>query len=221
MVNQTNGLQQRILETALQLAEARSWEEVHLHSIADELGITLDQIRRHYPQKDDIAEAWFDRADHAVLSERASEEFLALNSRERLRQIIMTWLGALAPHRRVTRQMLLYKLEFGHVHLLALGIMRISRTVQWFREAAYQGTTDLRRVVEETALTSIYLVTFARWLYDDSAGSEATARLLDRLLRRAEFCAHTLGRFIPTPYGRSYRTTPKPVHNRPTTSDSS
>jgi hypothetical protein len=48
---------------------------------------------------------------------------------ERLQHVICSWLDALEPHHRLTREMLAYKLEPGHIHLQALGVMRISRTV--------------------------------------------------------------------------------------------
>ncbi len=98
----------------------------------------------------------------------------------------MCWLTALSSHQRITGEMLLYKLEFGHIHLQALGIMRISRTVQWFLEAAHRDTTHMRRVVEEVAVTAIYLMTFTRWLQDRSPGSVYTAEFLDRRLRNVE-----------------------------------
>ena len=183
---------ERILDKALELGEAESWEAVRLHAVADELAIPLDEVRKSYPQKDDLVEAWFDRADRAVLGERAPDTFLALPARERLVYIIMTWLHALEPHRRLTRQMLAYKFEFGHIHLQALGLMRISRTVQWFREAACREATGLRRIMDESVLTTIYLATFARWLFDDSPDSSNTRRFLDRALRRCEVLEHNV-----------------------------
>ena len=191
MVN--NALADQILDTALSLAESSSWEQIHLYMIAQELEISLDQIRQNYPQKDDLAEAWFDRADSAVLSLGPSPDFLNLNVRERLHKVMMTWFEALAPHRRITKEMLLYKLELGHIHLQTLGIMRISRTVQWFREAAKIDTTSLRRILEETGTTAIYLMSFARWLNDDSPGFNQTRQFLDRLLLNAEQCATKIG----------------------------
>jgi hypothetical protein len=64
----------------------------------------------------------------------------------------------------VTGQMLLYKLEPGHIHLQVLGLMRVSRTVQWWREAAGRETLHLRRIAEETLLTGAYLRSFVHWL---------------------------------------------------------
>lgn len=175
-----------ILSTALDLGEVSSWEKLHLYGIAETLGISLDQIRRHYPQKDDLVEAWFDRADHAVLSMDASPDFFRLREAQRLEHVIMLWFEALSPHRTLTRQMLWYKLEFGHIHLQVLGIMRISRTVQWFREAARLESNNWLRILEESALTTIYLLAFSSWLYDDSRNYEKTRKLLKTHLRRAE-----------------------------------
>ena len=184
MPKQQPALQDRILDKALEQAEASSWEQLHLHAVAEALNITLDEIRQYFPQKDDLVEAWFDRADRALLSADHSKDFLDLPLYERLQQVIASWLDALAPHRRLTREMLAYKFEFGHIHLQALGIMRISRTVQWFSEAAYHDSTGLQRIIDECALTTIYLTTFARWLFDDSTNSRKSKDVLNAALRQ-------------------------------------
>jgi ubiquinone biosynthesis protein COQ9 len=177
-------LQDRILDKALEQAEASSWEQLHLHAVAEALDITLDEIRQYFPQKDDLVEAWFDRADRVLLSTAHSEDFFDLPLYERLHQAIVSWLDALAPHRRLTREMLAYKFEFGHIHLQALGIMRISRTVQWFREAACHDSTGLQRIIDECALTTIYLATFVRWQFDDSANCRNSKNFLNTALRQ-------------------------------------
>ena len=207
MLQQQTGLRERILDTALELAEASSWERLHLHTVAGVLHIGLDEVLSHYPQKDDLADAWFDRADRAMLGAERGLAFLDLPLRERLHQVICSWLDALAPHRRLTREMLAYKLEPGHVHLQALGIMRVSRTVQWFREAARQDRTGLRRLVDESVLTVIYLVVFARWLFDDSEDGRRSKALLETALGR------WLGsdRSVPAPSGASQAGIPAPL----------
>ncbi|MDQ2694628.1 MAG: TetR/AcrR family transcriptional regulator, partial [Pseudomonadota bacterium] len=159
---------ERIVDAALALAATRPWEAVRLHDVAAALGLTLDDLRRHFREKEDLVDAWFDRADAAMLRDAATAEFLALPGRARLHRAVMTWLGALAPHRRATRQMLLGKLEPGHLHVQIPALLRVSRTVQWLREAAGRDATYLHRAVEETALTTIYLLTVLRWLNDES-----------------------------------------------------
>jgi ubiquinone biosynthesis protein COQ9 len=201
MPTRKQNVAERILDKALELGESGSWDAVRLHSLAEALDLSLDEVRACYAQKDDLVEAWFDRADAAVLEQKASETFLALTPRERLRQVILAWLDALAPHRRLTREMLAYKLEPGHLHLQALGVMRISRTVQWFLEAAQVDVTGLERTLHESALSALYLATFARWLYDDSPQAERTRSFLDDRLRQWE----ALGGGLERLFGRRRR----------------
>ena len=184
MPEQATGLRDRILDTALEQAEASSWERLHLHRVAEALDITLDEVRQHFRQKDDLTEAWFDRADRAMLATQRSAGFRYRPLHERLQQVVTDWLAVLAPHRRLTREMLAYKLEPGHLHLQVPGLLRISRTVQWFREAAGQDSTGLRRILDETALTAIYLAAFTRWLFDDTAEGVRSRKYLDAALRR-------------------------------------
>lgn len=181
-MQQDSQLADRILDTALALAGNGSWEDLQLHDVAATLDIPLDRIREYYAQKDDLAEAWFDRADRVLLCWQPGEEFYGLPEVTRLRQVIMHWFDALQPQRRITREMLCYKLEFGHIHLQALGVMRISRTVQWFREAARLQARSLHRIAEEAAITGIYLAAFGRWLYDASPDSGETRRFLEAAL---------------------------------------
>jgi len=185
-------LRQQILDAALELAEQSSWEHVRLFDIAAKLEVNLDQVRGVYTQKDDLTDAWFDRADRAMLMDAASPEFLQLPTRGRLHRAIMSWLNAMSIHKRLTADMLRYKLELGHIHLQVLGIMRISRTVQWIMEAAHRDAVYTRRILEEIALTTIYLAAFNFWLRDDSLNSDRTARFLDSMLEKTEAASHFL-----------------------------
>ncbi len=180
-------LRDRIVDKALALAEqSGSWESVRLHQVAQTLPIALDDIRAHFREKEDIVDAWFDRADGALLAEAARSDVAAAPMRERLARTLLAWLKALAAHRRVTRQMILNKLEPGHVHYQIAGLLRVSRTVQWWREAVGCTAALPRRAFEEVGHTGIYLATFTHWMYDESEGSARTAAFLDRLLARTE-----------------------------------
>lgn len=187
-------LKDRIVDAALALAGETSWERVRLHDVAQRLGIELTDVHACFREKEDIVDAWFDRADRAMLGAAARPEMVALAPRERLQELLLMWLGVLAAHRRATREMILGKLEFGHVHFQWAGIMRVSRTVQWWREAAGRSAPLPWRAFEETALTSIYLATFACWMSDQSRDSSHTRQFLSRLLRAAEPCARWLPR---------------------------
>ncbi len=181
-----------ILDAAVRLAESGTWESLRLHQVAQELGIGLEDVRRHYRQKDDLVEAWYDKADRAMLTDAAQADYMNLNPRQRLHRSIMCWLDTLSVHRRISRDMLVYKFELGHIHLQIAGILRVSRTVQWMLESAHSESTHLQRVIEETTVTSIYLATFGFWMVDQSDRSKATREFLDNMLRRAETMAKLL-----------------------------
>ena len=174
---------QQILDCALNLADTCGWERLHLFEVAKELDIGLDTIAKHYQQKDDLVEAWFDRADQAMLARGQGGDLAALGAEKRLEELLMAWLGALAAHRSVTGQMLLYKLEPGHFHLQVQGLLRVSRTVQWWREAAQRETLHLRRIAEESFLTGAYLRTFIHWLRHPMEDEADLRALLRRQLR--------------------------------------
>ena len=195
---------QSILDTALRLAEKGHWESLRLHEVAEAAGLSLNQIRRYFREKEDLVDAWFDRADEAMLAETEQPDFLAQRPRERLSRLIMAWLNALGQHRRVTREMIINKLEPGHLHIQIPAVMRISRTVQWMREAAQRKQTFVCRALEETALTGIYLTTFTTWMTDNSRDAVNTRRLLERLLRGAERFADFLPCGIQEKTGASY-----------------
>jgi ubiquinone biosynthesis protein COQ9 len=191
-----------IVAAAIARAERSSWEAVRLHDVATDLGISLNELRQHFREKEDIVDAWFDTADDAMLRESEDITFRLVDTRDRLERLIMAWLNALAPHRRVTCQMVTGKLEPGHFHYQWDGILRVSRTVQWLREAAGRDAQLPWRALEETALTGIYLTTFLYWMRDDSEGSARTREMLRKTLARLD----TLTQFIPG--RRSTVTTP-------------
>ena len=185
-VTETGELARRIVDTAVELAEQSSWEAVRLHQVAEALGIGLDKVRRCFREKDELIDAWFERADDAALKLADSGELVELSPRERLFRLIMAWLDAQEAHRRVSRQMIQSKLEPGHLHIQIPALIRVSRTVQWMREGAGLQDAGVMRAVLETATTAIYLAAFVSWMGEDTAGSPRTRRLLDGLLAQAE-----------------------------------
>ena len=185
----------KIVDAALDLAGRRSWESLRLHDVAAELQLDLNDVRAHFREKEEIVDAWFDRADAAMLQAGTESGVADLSARERLHRLIMAWLAALAPYRRVTRQMIYGKFEPGDVHYQFAGLLRVSRTVQWLREAAHRDAVLPWRAFEETGLTAIYLATFFYWMRDDSENAARTSAFLDRLLGRAEYFVRSLPGF--------------------------
>lgn len=168
-----------IIDAAIGLAKESSWEQFSLAELADQLGTDLGSLSQVFRSKDDIAEAFFDRADQAVLK---AVKTVGGEEAERLEKIIFSWFDMFTPNKTIVREMLGYKLEPGHIHLQAHGITRISRTVQWFLTAANCKATGLKRVLLETSITSAYLASFATFLFDSSEDHQHTKKRLKRLI---------------------------------------
>ncbi|HET9651981.1 MAG TPA: helix-turn-helix domain-containing protein, partial [Usitatibacter sp.] len=161
----------RIVEAALALGEERGWDAVHMYDIADHMGMGLAEIERHFRNKDEIAEAWFRRADHALAAVGNEPGWAQRSVRERLARAIRTWFAFLETHKALTVEMLRYKVQPDHIHLVIQGVLRTSSTVQWVREAARVPSRGLRRELEEPALTAIFLSTMAVWLLERTPGT--------------------------------------------------
>lgn len=191
-------MRDKIVDTALALAERDHWEAVRLHEVATQLNITLEDLHQLFRDKEDLVEAWFDRADTAMLREAETPDFAQLPTRRRLHRLIMAWLNALAPHKNATRQMIVGRLAPAHPVVQVLGLVRVGRTVQWLREAARRDTAFMRRVIEESGLTAIFLLSFCFWMRDDSQDVERTSRFVDDKLAVAEHLGRGLHAWCPT-----------------------
>jgi AcrR family transcriptional regulator len=212
-VTQRREARDRILDAALEIAETRGWEAVRLADAAHSAGVALADLPSWFREKEDLVDAWFERADRALLADAARSEFKDLPPRARLHRAIMTWLRTLATHRRATRQMVLTRLKPGHIHIQCRALHGVNRTVQWLREATRRDARCFWRALEETALMAIFLTTFLFWLWDDSADAARTSRLLDRLLGGAErvACCTPLARRTRSERARTGTPPPNPT----------
>jgi len=178
-------LADRILETALAMAEVEGWSALRLRKVAAELKVPMSEVRTHYRDIDAVADAWFRRALDAMLQPPPGG-FAEKPAHERLEIVILRWFDALAPHRRVTGQMLRAKMWCAHPHHWVPAIFNLSRTVQWIRDAAMLDARGRQRQVEEIGLTALFLATLRVWLRDDSEEQERTRAFLRKRLENAD-----------------------------------
>lgn len=174
-----------LLEAALLRSERQGWGNLRLRELAADLGVPLSEVLAHYRDADAIADAWFREALAAMLAP-PPEGFAALPAQERLRIMMLRWFDALAPHRRVTGEMLAGKLYPSHPHHWVPMIFNLSRTIHWLRDAAGLDAGGRRRQLEEVGLTALFLATLRDWVRDETPDQERTRARLARRLARSD-----------------------------------
>src|SRR5215210_1380165 len=183
--NTASNRQAAILDAALDLAEEKGqWSAVRLHEVADRLHISPAKVLDHYRDLDGVADAWFLRGLKAMVAPKLAD-FMREPAWRRIEICMLAWFDALAPHRRVTAQMLRGKLHLPHLHHWGPMIFNLSRVIQWLREAAQlpapYGTRRASR--EEITLTAVFVAALMVWTGDDSEGQEDTRAFLRHELR--------------------------------------
>lgn len=171
----------RIVDAAIELAEAGDWANVRLREVAERLDVPLTEVLARFRDLDAVADAWFQRGWEAMLAP-PPEDFALQPARDRVELLLNRWFDALAPHRRVTRQMLAAKLYPSHPHHWVPTIFNLSRTIHWLRDAAMLDAGGLRRMAEEVWLSAVFLCVLAVWLNDDTPNQQRTKDILRRRL---------------------------------------
>ena len=179
------GDRERVLEAALALADRQGWEEVSLHRLAAGLGLGLAEFRARYRDKDAIANAWFRRAQDAMLAD-PPKGFARRPPPERLEFLLGRWFDALQPHRRATIEMLQSKLWPFHPHHYVPMVFNLSRLIQWLRDAAGLTVQGTRRQAEEIGLTLVFVAALAVWCRDETEGQARTRAFLAARLDQAD-----------------------------------
>jgi AcrR family transcriptional regulator len=80
------GSPDRIVDTAVELAEEVGWENLRLRKVADRLGMPLTTVLASFRDIDAVADAWFARALRAMLLP-PEPGFEALSARARPRRV--------------------------------------------------------------------------------------------------------------------------------------
>lgn len=182
-----------IVAACLALADRKGWPYVRLYDVARLLKVDLAAIRGHFRDTDAIGDAWLQQAELAMLAASSAAGFAHLPPAKRLERSLTAFLETLAAHKPATAGIFRAKLYPGHPHHAIGLVLWVSRTVQWWREAARldndvggKALGDRRRRVEEIGLTGIFLATLAFWIRDASAGQSATQAFLAKRLKAAQ-----------------------------------
>ena len=166
-----------IVDAAIARAEVVGWENIALRDVAAAVGLPLAELLTRFRDADAIADAWFGRG-RAAMATPGQDDESGLPAKQRLEASMLRWFDALAPHRRVTVQMLQTKLWPFHPHHWVPMIFSLSRHVQLWRDVARLEAAGPMRAVEEVALTWLFLATVAVWATDGTSHQERTRAFL-------------------------------------------
>ncbi len=174
----------KIVDALMKLAGERRFEDIAIRDICKEAGVTLADFRESFASKGAALVAFSRRIDRAVLTQ-GSDELADESPRERLFDILMRRLEAMAPYReglRETRAWLRRDLSAAlAMNQVLLGSMR------FMLEAADVEIEDgAAGAIKLQGLALAWARIVAIWLDDDDPGLSKTMAELDRELTRGE-----------------------------------
>ena len=172
-----------VVDALMRLAESRPWSDIELQDIAREAAISLADLRDMFPSKGAILGGLSRRVDRQVL-EGTTDDLAGEPARERLFDVMMRRLDALAPYKRALKRiaqgMRGDPLAVAAMNQLALNSQR------YMLAAAGISTEDALGFLKLQGAVIIHANTLETWFEDDDPALARTMARLDREIRRGE-----------------------------------
>ena len=172
-----------VVDALMRLAESRPWSDIELQDIAQEAGISLADLRDMFPSKGAILGGLSRRIDRQVL-EGTTNDLAGEPARERLFDVMMRRLDALAPYKRalkrISQGMRGDPLSLAAMNQLALNSQR------YMLAAAGISTEDALGFLKLQGAVIIHANTLETWFDDDDPALARSMARLDREIRRGE-----------------------------------
>ena len=163
------------------LAAEKPWAEISISDIAQRGGVSLADFRDLFPSKGAILAAYSKGIDAKVLA-ADSKDLADEPAKERLFDVLMRRLDAMAPHRAGLQGVMAWArrdpLALAALNQVALNSMRFMLEAAGIDSEGALGSLKLQGLV--LAWTKVLDV----WFEDDDAGLAATMAALDKQLTR-------------------------------------
>jgi AcrR family transcriptional regulator len=173
----------KIIAAFLALLAEKPIEQIGFAAIAEEAGVSLTQLRGEFASKLAILAAHLKAVDRAVLAEDFSD-MAEEPPRERLFDVLMRRLEALAPYREAVRSLIR---SAGRNPPLALALNGLAvRSQQWMLTAAGINASGPRGMMRAQGLAVLFGSVLRTWIRDEDAGLARTMAALDRALARGQ-----------------------------------
>ena len=175
---------QAVIAAALRLAELQGWRNTSLADIAGEAGLELAAVQGEFRSKAAILAGFMADVDQDMVK-GLDPNLSAEPVRDRLFDIVMRRIDALAPHKAavdaIARDM---RRDPCAAACLAAGPLR--RSLDWMLEAACVDDWGPLQPLQRKGLGLIYLNTLKIWFTDDEADMGKTMAALNKALDRAD-----------------------------------
>jgi AcrR family transcriptional regulator len=172
-----------LLGLALALVEERGWRAFSLAGVARRAGVPLARVYAELPTRAAVLDALGRRVDEAMLGIEP-DELDGMSPRERVFELVMRRLDALAPYKGALRA--LRADAGGDLGLAGRALGNLGRATAWLVDASGAELGPLRRAGAGPVLAIVYGRVFDSWLEDDTPDLARTLAELDKGLRQAE-----------------------------------
>jgi AcrR family transcriptional regulator len=173
----------KAIDALMALLAEHAFDEIGLAEVAGRAGLKLSQLRAEFGSTLAIVGAHMKDIDRAVLA-GGDADMSEEPARERLFDVLMRRLEALAPYKEATRS-LLRSARRSPGLALALNAMAV-RSQQWMLEAAGIGASGPKGALRAQGAAMMFARVLPVWFDDDEPGLDRTMAALGRGLASAE-----------------------------------
>ncbi len=178
----TVSVRDRIIDATMELAAEHSWNAFDIPEIADRAGVSLSEFRDAFPSKGAVLAGFARRIDKIVL-DGTSDDLDAEPAKERLFDVFMRRLDALAPHREAIRR-IMSALRADPLSLAALNGVALN-SMRFMLCAARIDTGGPLGAIRTQGAAMVFARILDVWVRDDDPGLARTMAKLDRELTNA------------------------------------
>jgi len=172
----------KAVDALLALLAEHSFEQIGLAEVAGRAGLKLSQLRAEFGSTLAILAAHIKDIDRAVLA-GGDADMMDEPARERLFDVLMRRLEALAPYKEAVRSVLCSARRNPGL-ALALNAMAV-RSQAWMLEAAGIGAAGPKGALRAQGAALMFARVLTVWIDDDEPGLDRTMAALDRALASA------------------------------------
>jgi AcrR family transcriptional regulator len=173
----------KAVDALMALLAEHSFEDIGLAEVAGRAGLKLSQLRAEFGSTLAIVGAHIKDIDRAVLA-GGTADMAEEPARERLFDVLMRRLEALAPYKEAVRS-LLRSARYDPPLTLALNVMAV-RSQQWMLTAAGIDASGPKGMVRAQGLALLFANVLRTWVDDDDDGLARTLAALDQDLARGQ-----------------------------------